>query len=178
MFETPEITKPTLPLRRMAALKACWKPLLLNLLMPGAGYWVLGQKTRAKILFCVWCIFLAMGFLQMQFGAVDGIVGGIYTPKLSPFEWLPTFGALATAGTGPIYALFAFLFGGVGSEPVRNLTQEYGATYVMAAGLLNWLCCFDIFDRATGRWMWRLPKDELAEINGAKAEGGIDGGGK
>jgi hypothetical protein len=30
----------------------------------------------------------------------------------------------------------------------------------MVAGLLNWLCLIDIFDRATGRWVWRLPKDE------------------
>ncbi|MDR1840442.1 MAG: hypothetical protein LBQ86_00760 [Holophagales bacterium] len=170
MFETPVIAKPTLPLRRGAAVRAAWKPLLLNLLLPGAGYWVIGQKLRARILFCVWCLFLAMGFLQMQFGMVNGVRGGVYTPKLDPFEWLPTLGAMATAGIGPAYALFAAFFGGAGSEPIRNLTQEYGATYVMIAGLLNWLCCFDIFDRTTGRWMWRLPKDEFAKIRDAAAE--------
>ncbi|MCL1894364.1 MAG: hypothetical protein FWG02_09050 [Holophagaceae bacterium] len=170
MFEIPEITKPTIPLRRVAAIKASWKPILLNLLLPGAGYWVIGQKMRARILLCVWCLFLIMGFLQMKFGMLDGIRGGVYTPKLDPFEWLPTLGAIATAGVGPIYLLFAKLFGGAGSEPIRNLTQEYGATYVMIAGLLNWLCCFDIFDRATGRWMWRLPKDELEEIKGVTQE--------
>jgi hypothetical protein len=167
MFEIPEITKAAAPMRRMAAVKACWKPLLFNWLLPGAGYWAIGQKTRARIIFGVWCIFLLLGFLQMQFGMVDGVNGGVYTPKISPFEWLPTLGALATLGVGPIYALFAALFGGAGSEPIRNLTQEYGASYVMIAGLLNWLCCFDIFDRVTGRWMWRLPKDELAGIKGA-----------
>ena len=170
MFETPVITKPIVPLRRMAAVKAAWKPLLLNLLLPGAGYWVVGQKTRARILFCVWYLFLFLGFLQMKSGMINGIHGGVYTPKLDPFEWLPTLGAIATAGIGPVYALFAAFFGGAGSEPIRNLTQEYGASYVMIAGLLNWLCCFDIFDRATGRWMWRLPKDELAEIKGVVEE--------
>jgi len=170
MFEAPVITKPTWPLRRVAALRAVWKPLLLNLLLPGAGYWAIGQKLRARILFCVWCLFLAMGFLQMKFGMVDGIRGGVYTPRLAPFEWLPTLGALATAGIGPIYLLFAVFFGGAGSEPIRSLTQEYGSTYVMIAGLLNWLCCFDIFDRVTGRWMWRLPKDELAKIKDSAAE--------
>ena len=164
------MTKPTLPLRRVAALRAAWKPLLFNVLLPGAGYWAIGQKTRARILFCVWCVFLMLGFLQLKFGMVDGISGGVYTPKLDPFEWLPTLGALATAGVGPIYALFAGLFGGAATEPIRNLTQEYGASYVMIAGLLNWLCLIDIFDRATGRWVWRLPKDELAEIRRA-AEG-------
>lgn len=105
-----------------------------------------------------------MGFLQLKFGMHEGVPGGVYSPKLDPFEWLPTLGAAATAGIGPIYALFAALFGGSGSEPVRNLTQEYGSSYVMIAGLLNWLCCFDIFDRTTGRWVWRLPKDELVEL--------------
>jgi hypothetical protein len=171
MFETPVITKPIIPLRRMAAFQACWKPLLFNFLLPGAGYWVIGQKTRARILFCVWALFLALGFLQMHFGMVGGVAGGVYTPKIDPFEWLPTLGAMATMGIGPIYALFAVLFGGAGSEPIRNLTQEYGASYVMIAGLLNWMCCFDIFDRVTGCWMWRLPKDELAEITGAASKG-------
>ena len=71
-----------------------------------------------------------------------------------------SLGAAATAGVGPIYSVFAWIFGGQGTEPVRNLTQEYGATYIMVAGLLNWLCLIDIFDRSTGRWVWRLPKDE------------------
>jgi hypothetical protein len=164
MFEIPQISKPTIPLRRAAAIKAAWKPLLLNFLLPGAGYWAIGQKTRARILFCIWLLFLVMGFLQLKFGMHEGVPGGVYSPKLDPFEWLPTLGAAATAGIGPIYALFAALFGGSGSEPVRNLTQEYGSSYVMIAGLLNWLCCFDIFDRTTGRWVWRLPKDELVEL--------------
>ncbi|MDR0498907.1 MAG: hypothetical protein LBH03_04130 [Holophagales bacterium] len=172
MFETPVITKPTIPLRRIAALKAVWKPILFNLLQPGLGYWAIGQKTRARILFCVWYLFLFLGFLQMKFGMSIDIKCGVFTPKTDPFEWLPTLGAIATAGIGPVYALFAAFFGGVGSEPVRNLTQEYGASYVMIAGLLNWLCCFDIFDRATGRWMWRLPNDELAGIKGALEDSG------
>jgi len=45
----------------------------------------------------------------------------------------------------------------------------------MIAGLLNWLCCFDIFDRATGRWVWRLPKDEQAAV-AAKSEGNSSNG--
>ena len=36
------------------------------------------------------------------------------------------------------------------------------------AGLLNWLCCFDLWDRITGRWVFRLPKDEQIRI--AKGE--------
>jgi hypothetical protein len=164
LFETPDVTMQTTPLRRLAALEASWKPLLLNFALPGAGYWVIGQKGRGRVLFGVTLVFLVLGFLQMKLGASDGVLGGVYVPKLSPFEWLPTLGALATLGIGPVYVLFAAFFGGAGTEPIRNLTQEYGATYVMVAGLLNWLCCFDVFDRVTGRWVWRLPKDELAKV--------------
>ena len=152
------------PLRRQKALKACWKPLLLNWLVPGAGYWMIGQKKRAKALFGVTVLFSLLAFLQLYYGAVDGIRGGVFVPQLSPLQWMPTLGAAATAGVGPVYTLFAACFAGTGTEPVRNLTQEYGATYIMVAGLLNWLCLIDIFDRTTGRWVWRLPKDEQEEL--------------
>jgi hypothetical protein len=81
-----------------------------------------------------------------------------------PLAYLPTLGALGTLGVGPVYLPFAWAFGGAGTEPVRTLTQEYGASYLMVAGLLNWLCTFDIFDRASGRWVWRLPADEREEL--------------
>lgn len=152
----------------MKALQASWKPVLLNWLLPGLGYWRIGEKTRAKALFSVWAVFLLMAWLQLSFGGVDGIRGGVYVPALAPFEWMSTLASLATAGAGPLYGLFGWAFGvshgTVIVEPVRNLTQEYGATYLMVAGLLNWLACFDIFDRVTGRWIFRLPKDEQDEL--------------
>jgi len=163
-----------MPLRKGKAIQAAWKPILFNWLVPGLGYWKIGEKTRAKLLFGVSAVFLLMAWLQLNFGAVDGIRGGVYVPQLSPFAWMPTLGALATAGVGPVYGLFALAFG-VSSdttlvEPVRCLTQEYGATYVMVAGLLNWLAAFDIFDRVTGRWVYRLPLDEQEALAGAKTE--------
>jgi hypothetical protein len=158
--------KPTLklpmPLRKQKAVKAAWKPLLLQWLVPGAGYWVAGEKTRAKVFFGVWVLFCLLGAFQMQFGAVDGVKGGIFVPVQG--SWLSTLGALGTAGIGPVYGAFAWTFAGAGTEPVRTLTQEYGATYVMVAGLLNWLCCVDLWDRVTGRWIFRLPKDEQIQI--------------
>src|SRR5664279_1572989 len=159
--EKPLLRLP-MPLRKQKALKAAWKPLLLQLLVPGAGYWVIGEKGRAKVFFGVWVLFCVLGAFQMQFGAVDGIRGGIFVPVQG--SWLPILGALGTAGIGPVYGAFAWAFGGAGTEPVRTLTQEYGATYVMVAGLLNWLCCFDLWDRVTGRWVFRLPKDEQIEL--------------
>ena len=113
MSESTPALKLPMPLRRQKALKAAWKPLLVQWLVPGGGYWMIGEKGRAKAFFGVWVLFCVLGALQMQFGAVAGVKGGIF-----------------------------------------------GATYVMVAGLLNWLCCFDLWDRITGRWIFRLPKDE------------------
>lgn len=165
-----ETTKPAAPtlLRGKKAVQAAWKPILLQWLVPGWGYWSLGQKGRAKAIFAVWAVFLLFGALQLQHGAVDGVKGGVYVP--TPGSWLQSLSALGTAGIGPLYGAFAYAFGGAGTEPIRNLTQEYGASYVMVAGLLNWLCCFDLFDRATGRWHWRLPKDERIELGMEAAE--------
>jgi len=171
MSEPAPVSRLDPPLRKQKALKAAWKPILLNWLVPGLGYWRIGEKTRAKVLFGVSFVFLLLAWLQLSFGAASGIRGGVYVPQLSPFEWMPTLGALATAGVGPVYSLFAWAFGISHDttlvEPVRCLTQEYGATYVMVAGLLNWLACFDIFDRVTGRWVFRLPQDEQDELAGA-----------
>ena len=168
MSETPETPKLGQPLRRRKALAACWKPILLNWLVPGWGYWHIGERTRAKALFAVSVVFAVLAWMQLSWGAPGGLRGGVYVPVLGPLEWLPTLGALATAGVGPLYAPFAWAFGmshdAVFIEPVRNLTQEYGATYLMVAGLLNWLACFDLFDRTTGRWVFRLPKDEQEEL--------------
>ena len=152
------------PLLRQNALRACWKPLLLNWLIPGAGYWLINEKKRAISLFGVTFVFSILAFLELMYGAGAGPKGGIYVPILSPIQWLQTMGAIATAGTGPIYLLFAWCFAGIDAEPIRNLTQEYGATYIIVAGLLNWLCLIDIFDRTTGRWVWRLPIDEQEEL--------------
>jgi hypothetical protein len=170
MSETPSTPQLPAPLRQRKALAACWKPLLLNWLVPGLGYWQIREKTRAKALFAVTVVFAVMAFLQLTYGAVDGVKGGVYVPQVAPIQWMPTLGALATVGVGPVYAVFAWCFGGQGTEPVRNLTQEYGATYIMVAGLLNWLCLIDLFDRATGRWIWRLPKDEQEALSRTPAE--------
>ncbi len=164
MLEAASSPQLTPPLRHMKALQACWKPLLLNWLVPGWGYWKIGEKLRAKVLFGVSLVFCLLAFLQLHYGAVDGITGGVFVPRTDPFEWMPTLGALGTFGVGPVYTLYAWAFGGPAAEPVRTLTQEYGATYLMVAGLLNWLACFDIFDRVTGRWIYRLPKDELEAL--------------
>lgn len=160
MSDTKYAPRLSPPLRHKKAFDACWRPLLINWLVPGAGYWLINEKKRAVALFGVTVLFSILAFLELMYGAGIGTKGGVFIPVVSPIQWLPTMASLATAGVGPVYSLFVWCFAGNDSEPIRNLTQEYGATYIMVAGLLNWLCTIDIFDRTTGRWVWRLPKDE------------------
>lgn len=52
----PETETPAIPalLRGEKAFQAAWKPILLQWIVPGWGYWVLGLKGRAKAFFAVW----------------------------------------------------------------------------------------------------------------------------
>ncbi|MDE3033710.1 MAG: hypothetical protein KGI56_08615, partial [Acidobacteriota bacterium] len=61
MSDPKPLPKLPAPLRKQKALKAAWKPLLLQWLVPGAGYWVIGQKGRAKAFFGVWLVFCVLG---------------------------------------------------------------------------------------------------------------------
>lgn len=154
-----ELSKPPLPLRGSKALQASWRTILKQWILPGWGYWDLKDRPRAIAFFSVWFLFTLLGGVQLWAGGLEaGIWGGIFTFDIS--SWLKTLGALGTLGIGPLYFLFAYLFGGTMAEPIRNLIQEYGSSYLFIMGLLNWLSFFDLFDRQTGRWYWRLPKDE------------------
>ena len=86
LAEAPKLAP---PLRRQKALLACWKPILLNWLVPGWGYWLIGEKTRAKVLFGVSAVFCLLAWMQLSWGAPDGIRGGVYVPVLGPIQWLP-----------------------------------------------------------------------------------------
>lgn len=152
------------PLRYKQAIIYSWKPILINLLLPGAGYLLLKEKKRAVLIFIVIFSFCFLSYLELYYGAGNGPRGGVFVLQLTPFSWIHNLGAIATMGIGPIYALFVNSFSGAEAEPIRNLTQEYGSTYLIISGLLNWLCIFDIFDRATGRWVWRLSYDEQEQL--------------
>jgi hypothetical protein len=154
-----EPSKAPLPLRGQKAFQVSWLTILKQWVLPGWGYWELGDKTRARAFFFIWLIFALLGVVQLWVGGSEaGALGGIF--MFESGSWLKSLGALGTLGLGPLYLPLAYLFGGSAAEPIRNLTQEYGSSYLFIMGLLNWLSFFDLFDRRTGRWYWRLPKDE------------------
>jgi hypothetical protein len=108
--------------------------------LPGAGHAVLGRWIRALLLCAAILGMFAAGLFL--FG------GKFYT--FNPEEPLSLFPVIANAGLGGIYALCAFLKAGFDARPEAP-TYEYGNTFLLVAGLLNYLAILDAFDIATGR---------------------------
>ena len=60
---------------------------------------------------------------------------------------------IANLGTGILYIVSWLLGKGFADDPVRAAlaTYEYGNTFLLIAGLLNYLTMLDAFDVAAGR---------------------------
>lgn len=117
--------------------------LLLGWLIPGGGH--LAQKRWGRGLLFGGAVCL-MFILGRQFGGnLQDITNG--TEGLLP----RVFGAF-NLGTGVLY-LGSWLSGtGFGeAEDARRISFEYGNTFLMVAGLLNYLIAFDAFDIRVGR---------------------------
>jgi uncharacterized protein DUF6677 len=111
---------------------------LLAWLIPGAGH--LWQRRRQKGL-----IFLVA--LSLMF-----IIGLMLHGRLFPLELsdpLVFLGAIADRGLGVPYFVARMMDQGAGI--VTKTSYEYGNTFLMAAGLLNFLVVIDAFDIAMGR---------------------------
>jgi hypothetical protein len=111
---------------------------ILSWLIPGAGH--LMQKRREKGL--VFLIALPLMFW----------VGLWLQGRLFPLEWsdpLVFLGAIANRGVAVPFAIAKMMDAGLGT--VTAASYEYGNTFLMTAGLLNFLVILDAFDIAMGR---------------------------
>jgi hypothetical protein len=112
--------------------------IILSWLIPGAGHLI--QKRRGKGL-----IFLVA--LPLMF-----LIGLWLEGRLFPLEWsdpLVFLGAIANRGIGGPFLLAKMMEAGAGT--VTATSYEYGNTFLMTAGLLNFLVILDAFDIAMGR---------------------------
>ncbi|MFN7973124.1 MAG: DUF6677 family protein [Acidobacteriota bacterium] len=112
---------------------------VLALVIPGLGHAYLGKLGRAAAMLC--------GITAM---AVLGLAhhGGLATPRPGePLSYLATF---ANLGIGPAYFVLRATTGLAIGDP-DDRTFEYGSTYMLSAGLLNFLAMLDAFDIAVGR---------------------------
>jgi len=113
-------------------------------LVPGLGHLLQGKWARALLLGgSVWVCFIlgfAMGGYLFKF---DGTAGSL-------LQVVPMIGNL---GTGLLYIGCWFMGVGFSFNPQQAAlpTFEYGWTFLIIAGLLNYLSTLDAFDIAAGR---------------------------
>ena len=111
--------------------------ILVSWLVPGMGHLV--QKKYLKgIVFLVGILLLLVFGLIMQ--------GKLYdTRQLHPLMLL---GFLGDLGSGIFF--FIIKLAGWGSGNIKAVTYHYGTTYMVSAGLINYLVALNAYDIARG----------------------------
>jgi len=100
----------------------------------------LGRWARGLVLALSVLAMFAIGLFWMD--------GHLYVPR--PEDPVSFFPFIANAGMGGIYLLCYGLKYGFESNPELP-TFEYGNTFLLVAGLLNYLVLLDAYDLAVGR---------------------------
>lgn len=126
--------------KRIVAVAAAW-------LVPGAGHLVLGRFGRAALFFFV----IAGSFI---FGLT--LKGRLFWPAAAEssgtfsFDLITVLWFFAQIGSGLCYLLSYALGFGTNPQP-QAATYDYGNTFMILAGLLNYLVVHDAFDIGAGR---------------------------
>ena len=115
---------------------------------PGAGHLLQGKWVRALILGgSVWVCFVT----GMLMGGHLFSAGGSTEQGLSALLQVPP--TIANLGSGVLYIICWMLGVGFADDPLHaaRATYEYGNTFLLIAGLLNYLVMLDAFDVSLGR---------------------------
>ena len=114
--------------------------------IPGAGHVMTKRWTRALLMGgAVWlCFFLGlwMGGHMFSLNTGQGSSQALQVPPM-----------IANLGSGALYIVCYMLDIGFADDLVQaaRATYEYGNTFLLIAGLLNYLNMLDAFDIAAGR---------------------------
>ena len=106
--------------------------------IPGAGHFWLGRAQKGLVFLVALTMLFAMGLV---------LQGRLFPFDLS--EPLVALAAFANAGLGLPWVVGRML--GHGGGVVTAVTYEYGNSFLIVAGLLNFLVILDAFDIAVGR---------------------------
>lgn len=123
-----------------------WLVGLAAWLIPGAGHALMKRWVRALLLGgSAWVSFI-LGF------AMGGHMFNLSTGQGSS-PWLQVPPMIANLGTGLLYVICSLVGVGFSDDPQQaaRATYEYGTTFLLVAGLLNYLTALDAFDIAAGR---------------------------
>ena len=114
--------------------------------MPGAGHLLVHRWGRALLMGgSIWvCFILGMAMGGHMFSLSTG-------QGSSPLLQVPPM--IANLGSGSLYIMCWLLDKGFADDLVQaaRATYEYGNTFLLIAGLLNYLTVLDAFDIAAGR---------------------------
>ena len=111
---------------------------VLAWLIPGAGHLIQGRRGKGITLLIALSLMFAVGIW---------LEGRLFPLEMS--DPLVFLGAIANRGAGLVYVIARLMDAGAGR--VTAASYEYGNTYLMTAGLLNFLVILDAFDIAKGR---------------------------
>lgn len=132
---------------REKSTTGAWLAGLAAWAVPGAGHLLQGRWGRALLLGgAVWAMFLAGILLGGHLFSVGGQEEGTNA-------WLRLPPTIANLGTGVLY-LYCWVTNtgfAEGAAQAARATFEYGNTFLLVAGLLNYLAMLDAFDIAVGR---------------------------
>jgi hypothetical protein len=106
--------------------------------IPGAGHLWMGRREKGLVFFAALTAMFAIGLM---------LHGRIFPFQLA--EPLVALAAVADIGLGLPWFVARMM--GMGAGIVTAATYEYGNTFLIVAGLLNFLVVIDAFDIATGR---------------------------
>lgn len=128
--------------RSESAGSRAWAIGLAAWAVPGLGHLLLGRWQRAVLAGgSVWSMFiLGLGLGGHLFRVTDQGFAALL--QLLPMA--------ANVGSGLLY-VFCFVTNIGFAEQAQRVTYEYGNTFLLVAGLLNYLCMLDAFDIAAGR---------------------------
>ena len=107
-------------------------------LVPGAGHLWLGRRQKGLVF---------LGALTAMFVIGLALEGRLFPIELS--QPLVALAAVAELGVGLVHVGARLL--GFGAGTAVAATYEYGNTFLIVAGLLNFLVMLDVFDIAMGR---------------------------
>lgn len=125
---------------------SAWTVGLAAWLLPGSGHVMLKKWGRALLMGgVIWfCFFVGLAMGGHLFDLTDD-AGNFVLLQVPPM--------IANIGSGMLYIVSWLIGYGFRDDPVQaaRATYEYGTTFLLIAGLLNYLTMLDAFDIAAGR---------------------------
>jgi hypothetical protein len=124
-----------------------WLMGIVGWFVPGLGHLLQGRWVRAILLGgAVWAAFVGGLLMGGHLFSVNGS-----EPGSSALLQLPPM--IANLGAGLLYVACWFFGVGFADDPIHaaRATYEYGNTFLLIAGLLNYLAMLDAFDISAGR---------------------------